>query len=63
MILLVDITLPGSHVHAIRKLAGNRDGVIRALRVDDDDLVGPGERLQRVGDRVGFVFGDDRRSY
>ncbi len=59
MVLLIDVAGPRAHVHAIGELARDRDGVVRALRIDDDDLVGPGEGLQRVGDRVGFVLRDD----
>ena len=59
MILLIDVAVPGTHVHAIGELARDRDRVVRALGVDDDDLVGPGERRQRVGDCVGLVLRDD----
>ena len=60
VILLIDVAVPRAHVDAIGELPRDRDRVVRALGVDDDDLVGPGEGLQRVGDRVGFVLRDDR---
>ena len=35
------------------------DGVVGAFGVDDDDLVGPGDGLERGRDVGGFVVGDD----
>ena len=59
MVLLIDVAGPRPDVHAVGELPGDGDRVVGALRVDDDDLVGPGERGQRVGDRVGLVLRDD----
>ena len=61
MILLVDVSVPGSHVHTIGELARDCDRVVGAFRIDDDNLVGPGNGLQCVGNRVGLVLRDDDR--
>ena len=59
VIFLLDVAVPRPHVDAIGEPARDRHGVVGAFRIDDDDLVGPGERRQRVGDGVGFVLRDD----
>jgi hypothetical protein len=48
-------------LHHTRGVApGDGDGIVAAARVDNDDLVGPGDRFERPGDMVPFVMGDDR---
>ncbi len=36
------------------------DGIVRAARIDDDDLIFPGDRLQACGDGILLVERDDR---
>ena len=45
VILLIDVAVPGTHVDALGELARDGDGVVRAFRIDDDNLVGPGKGL------------------
>src|SRR5262245_15794118 len=59
MVLLLDVPLPGPDVHTFREPARDRNGVVRAFRIDDDDLIGPREGCQRVGNRFGLVLRDD----
>ena len=58
-ILLRDVAGPRPHDHLVGELPRNRDGVVGALAVDDDDLVGPREGLERGLDVRRFVEGDD----
>ena len=40
--------------------AGERDGLVGAMRIDDDDFVGPLDRFERALDVGGLVPRDDR---
>jgi hypothetical protein len=51
---------PGSDLDPIGVPTRDRDGVVGALGVDDDDLVRPAHRRQRRLDIRRFVPGDDR---
>ena len=44
----------------VGELAGDGHGVVGALGVDDDDLVGPADRLERRGKIAGLVARNDR---
>ena len=46
VVLLRDVAGPLADDDAIGVPPRDRDGVVGALRVDDDDLVGPGDRLR-----------------
>ena len=61
MVLLVDVTGPRPRRRRDRSEAPrDRHGLVRALGVDDDDLVGPRDALERGRDVRGLVAGDDR---
>ena len=62
VVLLRCVTRPGSNEDAISELASDLNRAIRTFGIDDDDLIRPRQRLQRVGDVVLFVVGDDGRS-
>ena len=58
-VLLIDVTRPRALDHMVGMLPGNGKGIVGAEGVDDDDLVGPGDRRQGVADIPCFVLGDD----
>jgi hypothetical protein len=59
-IFLVDVARPRTNDHPIRIAPRDGDSVVGALRIDNDDFVGPADRFKRGGDVRGFVVGDDR---
>src|SRR4030095_15051924 len=58
-ILLVDVAGPCSCLSYRSLRAGDGKRVVRAARVDDDDLVGPGGTVDGISDMSGFVERDD----
>src|SRR5574341_1985638 len=58
-ILLRDVDGPRPHDHTVRELPRNRHGGIGAFAVDDDDFVGPRQRLEGGLEVRGFVEGND----
>src|SRR5262245_28373738 len=59
VVLLIDVSIPAPDVHAFGELACDVDGVVGALRVDDDQLIGPRDGSPGFGDDFCFVFRDD----
>ncbi len=60
VIFLRDVSWPRPDDDPVGVLPGDPDGIVRALGIDDNDFVGPGDRLQGVLDMRRFVLGDDR---
>src|SRR4029079_9036514 len=58
-VFLSRVTGPRSNIDSIGECASDFSRSIGALRVDDDDLIGPGERFQSSLDVVLFVKRDD----
>ena len=59
-VLLIAVAGPWTHLDARSMATGNGHGVVGAVGIDDDDLVGPGHRFERRPDVSRFVVGDDR---
>jgi hypothetical protein len=60
VVLLFDVAQPVVDDDAVREPAGDGDGVVSTAGIDDDDLVGPGDRRQRRTEIGGFVLRDNR---
>ena len=60
VVFLGDVAGPLAHDDMWREPLRDRHGVVGAAGIDDDQLVGPGDRLQRLADVRRFVPGDDR---
>ena len=60
MILLHPVAGPLPHLDPCGMGTRPLDRIVGAVRVDDDDFVGPGDRLERLDDVGTFVVGDDR---
>jgi hypothetical protein len=60
MVLLRAVAGPVAHLDAGHVGPCALDRVVGAVGVDEDDLVGPRHRLQRLDDVRTFVVGDDR---
>ena len=60
VILLIDVSRPLADEDAVSVSLRDGDRRIRALRIDDDDFVRPGDRCQRLTNVCRFVAGDDR---
>src|SRR5262245_9053076 len=58
-VLLIDVAGPGACFGSGSLGPGDRERVVNAARVNDDDLVGPGGAVDGGGDVCGFVQRDD----
>ena len=59
VVLLVAVARPVSMAHAVGMTARQRDRLVGAPAIDDDDLVGPRNRRKRVVDVRRLVQRDD----